>query len=134
MGLQYIDIIGRRLVVHRSLPRLHFHGYSKVNSFLQLNICACSFLAFFPESSNSLKQVTSASTKLQNTGRALVIDIQTEAGQEGRLSGGNLPEEYVLLQVLIVLLSDPFTEAKLLKTSHHPSASLSLGQLQWNWS
>ena len=46
-------------------------------------------------------QVTSATTKLRNTGRALVVDVEPEAGQEGRLSGGPLPEEYVLLQVQI---------------------------------
>ena len=105
LGFENIFIIGRRLVVHRSLPRLHFHGYNKVNTkyFFCCNICACSFVAFLIlESGKSLIQVTSATTKLQNTGRALVVDIQTEKGQEGRLSGGPLPEEYVLLQVLII--------------------------------
>ena len=45
--------------------------------------------------------MTSATSKLRNTGRALVVDIETGEGLEGRLSGGPLPEEYVLLQVLI---------------------------------
>ena len=49
----------------------------------------------------SSKQVTSATTKLRNTGRALVVDVEPKGGKEGRLSGGPLPEEYVLLQVLI---------------------------------
>ena len=42
--------------------------------------------------------MTSATTKLLNTGRALVVDV--DEGVEGLLSGGPLPEEYVLLQVL----------------------------------
>ena len=49
----------------------------------------------------SSKQVTSSTTKLRNTGRALVVDVDPKGGKEGRLSGGPLPEEYVLLQVLI---------------------------------
>ena len=44
--------------------------------------------------------MTSATTKLLNTGRALVIDV--DEGVEGLLSGGPLPEEYVLLQVHII--------------------------------
>ena len=75
--------------MHKSLPRLHFHGYKQVTSLLN-------FLMqnFFLEI-----QVTSATSKLRNTGRALVVDIETGEGLEGRLSGGPLPEEYVLLQV-----------------------------------
>ena len=50
----------------------------------------------------ALSQVTSATTKLVNTGRALVLDV--DEGVEGLLSGGSLPEEYVLLQVHIIFI------------------------------
>ena len=91
-NLDYIEI-DRRLVVHRSLPRLHFHGYSKVT----FSTLFCTFAVGYIVNALMCIQVTSATSKLQNTGRALVVNVETE----GRLSGGPLPEEYVLLQVLI---------------------------------
>ena len=54
------------------------------------------------QADQALSQVTSATTKLLNTGRALIVDV--DEGVEGVLSGGPLPEEYVLLQVRIIFI------------------------------
>ena len=68
--------------VHRTLPRLHFHGYSKV---------------------------TSATTRVRNTGRTLVVEVGRVGSSVGRLSGGPLGEDYLLLQVHLLSTSNTST-------------------------
>ena len=89
------------------MRRLHFHGYSKV----------------LPHTPDSLRifQVTSRSSLLSNTGRTLELSLVQPRPGVGRLSGGPLAGDYLLLQVIIVLS---------LVRSRVPAGTLPLGQLR----